>query len=125
MKKSIKKRGRSYKHPVPFMRQVIREMMLDNLSHQEAAIRFNLPNRNTAARWYKTFSSDIQLLNTQENMEEQNQDVTDGEKKVIELQKALAEANMKIVALETMIDIAEQELKVDIRKNSDSKQPNK
>jgi len=125
MKRIRKKRGRSYKYPVPFMRQVVREMMLDNLSQQEATIRFNLPNRNAAARWYKTFSSDIQLLNTQENMEEQNENLTEGKKKVIELQKALAEANMKIVALETMIDIAEQELKVDIRKNSASKQPNK
>lgn len=39
-----------------------------------------------------------------------------------ELEKALKEAQMKIICLETMIDIAEQELKIPIRKKSGAKQ---
>jgi hypothetical protein len=38
------------------------------------------------------------------------------------IQRALEEANLKIKALNTMIDIAEEQLKIDIRKNSGTKQ---
>ncbi|MNF06951.1 hypothetical protein D3C87_1991320 [compost metagenome] len=41
------------------------------------------------------------------------------------LQKALMEANLKIKALDTMIDIAEEQLKIDIRKKSGAKQSSK
>ena len=41
---------------------------------------------------------------------------------VRDLQQALAEAQLKIKALDTMIDIAEEQLKIDIRKKSGAKQ---
>jgi hypothetical protein len=40
----------------------------------------------------------------------------------IELTKQLSEAKLKIKALETMIDIAEQQFKISIRKKSGAKQ---
>ena len=44
--------------------------------------------------------------------------ITPGDKttEVEALKKALDEANLKIKALDTMIDIAEQQLKIDIKK---------
>jgi hypothetical protein len=41
------------------------------------------------------------------------------------LQKALAESELKIAALNTLIDIAEEQLKIDIRKKSGAKQSSK
>ena len=41
------------------------------------------------------------------------------------LKKALEEANLKIRALDTMIDIAEEQLKIDIRKKSGARQSSK
>ena len=41
------------------------------------------------------------------------------------LQKALEEAQMKIKALNTLIDVAEEQLKIDIRKKSGAKQSSK
>jgi hypothetical protein len=38
------------------------------------------------------------------------------------LQKALREAELKIKALNTLIDVAEEQLKIDIRKKSGAKQ---
>jgi transposase len=38
-----------------------------------------------------------------------------------DLQKALEEAQLKIIALNTMIDVAEEQLKIDIRKKSGAK----
>jgi transposase len=51
---------------------------------------------------------------------------TDGLQKQLEaLQKKLEYEQMKNFALETMIDLAKEELGVDIRKNSGAKQPGK
>lgn len=55
-------------------------------------------------------------------MENTNQTTSEDKRKNEELQKVLAEANLKIAGLETMIDIAEQELKTEIRKKSGTKQ---
>ena len=41
------------------------------------------------------------------------------------LKKALEEANLKVRALDTLIDIAEQQLKIDIRKKSGAKRSSK
>ena len=41
------------------------------------------------------------------------------------LQKALEEAEMKIKALNTLIDVAEEQLKIDIRKKSGARQSSK
>ncbi len=43
-------------------------------------------------------------------------------KAVQPLQKALEDAQLKIEALNTMIDVAEEQLKIDIRKKSGTKQ---
>ena len=44
------------------------------------------------------------------------------DKPSLELQKQLEDAQMKNIALETMIDIAEEQLKITIRKKSGPKQ---
>ena len=41
------------------------------------------------------------------------------------LQKALEESELKIKALNTLIDVAEEQLKIDIRKKSGAKQSSK
>jgi transposase len=41
------------------------------------------------------------------------------------LKRALQEANLKIKALDTIIDIAEEQLKIDIRKKSGARQSSK
>ncbi|MFD0701955.1 hypothetical protein, partial [Myroides pelagicus] len=43
-------------------------------------------------------------------------------KQVIELQKALEKANLKLETLETLIKVSEQDLKIKIRKKSGAKQ---
>ena len=121
--KPVKKEkvGRRFQHSMAFMRQVVRSIMQENLSFGEASTRYGISNIQ-ARRWYYQFYSDIQVVNPEEIMENINQPTSEDKKKIEELQKALAEANLKIVGLETMIDIAEQELKTEIRKKSGTKQ---
>jgi transposase len=54
---------------------------------------------------------------TQGNSTDNNQDI-----KV--LQKALEEAQLKVAALNTLIDVAEEQLKINIRKKPGAKQSN-
>lgn len=62
-------------------------------------------------------SLDNSMKKSSENLDEQA-------KKIIELQKQLERSNLKISLLETMIDIAENELNIPIRKKS-GPQPSK
>ena len=113
--------GRKFQHSMAFMRQVVRSIMQENLSFLEASTRYGISHIQ-ARGWYYRFFSDIQVVNPEEIMENTNQPTSEDKKKIEELQKALAEANLKIAGLETMIDIAEQELKTEIRKKSGTKQ---
>lgn len=125
-KKQIKplkrgKMGRQYQHSLVFMRQVVRTIIQENLSVREASARFGV-SRKKICDWHSKFSSDIQVVDTIETMENIDQVTPEDQRKIKELEKALAEANLKIVALETLIDVAEQELKTEIRKKSGTKQ---
>lgn len=121
----MSKKGRKNKYPLWFRRQVVRVVMLENLSNREAQARFNLSSQSIVSDWYKKYSSDIQVLNEGEEMKDPQKKLTDEERRIKELEKALEDANLKISGLEMMIDIAEEELKVDIRKKSGTKQPGK
>lgn len=126
MKKRTVKRGRKSRYPVSFKRQVVRLVSAEGLSNREAQSRFNLSSPALVSAWYKEYSSDIEVLNPEEAMKKKDdKNRSEAEKKIKELEKALAEARLKITGLEMMIDIAEEELKVDIRKKSDTKQPGK
>lgn len=46
-------------------------------------------------------------------------------KKIRELERALATAKLKVAALETVIDVAEKQLKIKIRKKAGTKQSSK
>lgn len=118
--------GRKNKYPLWLRRQVVREVMSENLSNREAQSRFNLSSPAIVSAWYKKYSSDIQVLNQEEDtMKKPGKEVLSAEqKKIRELEKALQQANLKITGLEMMIDIAQQELNIEIRKKPGSKQPN-
>ena len=72
-------------------------------------------------KWQKQYSSDIDF--TLPVMTEKEKAKLDAaHKRLKELEKQLEHAQMKNIALETMIDIAEEQLKIVIRKKSGPKQ---
>jgi len=71
-------------------------------------------------KWRKVFSPEIPFtLPLMTEKEKQKLDAVT--KRMKELEKQLEDAQMKNIALETMIDIAEEKLRVDIRKKSGPK----
>ena len=88
-----------------------RELLADRSKDPDSLIR----------SWMKEYGSDIRL--TLPVMTEKERAKLDAaHKRIKEFEKQLEDAEMKNIALETMIDIAEERLKISIRKKSGPKQ---
>jgi hypothetical protein len=112
---------------VAFRRWLVREITAGRMTQKEALNRFDFgyKNEDTARRmlgdWMKQYSPSIPVtLPVMSEKERQRLEVL--QKQVKELEKQLENAQMKNVALETMIDVAEEQLKIKIRKKSGPKQ---
>lgn len=112
------------KYDPSLKRKIAQEYLDGQYSYRMGAEIYGLPNKDTVkefVRWYKRnnyFSASNSISSTVMNNLEP-------EKSAKELQEELRLAKMKIRALETMIDIAEDELSISIRKKSEAKQSKK
>lgn len=111
------------KYEASFRRWLVCEIESGRMSWQEARSRFKLVHRFDMVykEWQKKYSDQIVLSLPLMSAEDRtkNQEL---EKRVKELEKQLELAQMKVVALNTVIDIAEQSYKLEIRKKSGPKQ---
>lgn len=95
---------------------VAREYLTGKLSYWQLARKHGLSGEHTPryfVRWYKQWLLDHELDIPQTDVSLH--------KSSTDMERQLAEANLKITALETMIRIAEESLGVDIRKKSGTK----
>ncbi len=104
--------------------KILAEIEQGRLTMSEAQKKYKISSEGTIRSWlYKSKQENptfCQLMN--KSMGEGNQKASSDTGEIQSLQKALEEANLKIKALNTMIDIAEEQLKIDIRKKSGTKQ---
>ena len=111
------------KYETSFRRWLVCEIESGRMSWQEARARFGLPYHfeKLYKRWQLKYSDQIHLSLSLMSAEDRtkNQEL---EKRVRELEKQLELAQMKVVALNTVIDIAEKNYKLEIRKKSGPKQ---
>jgi len=87
-------------------------------------IKYKLRNVSSIKEWIKNFKaekSDIVQINTVD-MSKKNKAQTPLEEENERLQKALDHANLQLRGVNTLIDVAEQQLKISIRKKSGAKQ---
>jgi len=93
------------------------------MSWQEARAKFHLPYHFDALykNWQQKYSEQIVLTLPLMSAQERT-DNRELEKRIKELEKQLELAQMKVVALNTVIDIAEKSYKLEIRKKSGPKQ---
>lgn len=105
-------------------RQVVHSIIEHHMTVQEACIVYDIKSTNTINSWLLVnYDKNIDICNEiviPSLMEEKTSNTESLEIKA--LKKALAEAQFKIVALNTLIDVAEKNLDIDIRKKSGSKQ---
>jgi hypothetical protein len=72
-------------------------------------------------KWQKQFASEIDFT-LPVMTEKERAKLEAAQKRMRQLEKQLEDAQMKNIALETMIDLAEEKLKITIRKKSGPKQ---
>lgn len=89
---------------------------------KEAKIAYNIKTERIIRGWILQFKSEKVEICTENTspMTKDRSSSKDLEKEA--LQKALQEAELKIKALNTLIDVAEEQLKIEIRKKSGAKQ---
>lgn len=102
---------------------VARDYLTGNLSYSQVAEKYNLPNGDVVryfVRWYQE-NHQLQLSQAASLVPVSSEQSPDSQQQT-NSDKELSEARLKIAALEIMIQIAEQELGIDIRKKSGTKQ---
>ncbi len=111
------------RYETSFRRWLVAEIESGRMSWQDARSRFHFSHRfDTLYKlWQEKYSDDIVLTLPLMSAKDRtnNQEL---EKRIKELEKQLELSQMKIVALNTVIDIAEKDYKLEIRKKSGPKQ---
>jgi len=121
------KRGNVY--PDEFKRKLAQEYLSGRFSFAVAAEEYGLKNKTVVRDIVKWYRKKYELGMTNESLPMKKAKPTPQDLKLEEENKRLkAELQMsklKVEALETMIDIAEEQLKIDIRKKSGTQQSKK
>ena len=119
------------KRPVPIelKRSVVRAIESGRLSVKEAQRTYGIKSVKTINAWIEQFDQEnAELAPVNDSEMKKKKPVqgssTDNNQDIKALQKALEEAQLKIAALNTLIDVAEDQLKINIRKKPGAKQSN-
>lgn len=124
IKKVRKRTGSPRTYSDEFKQKVLRAIIEEGIMPTEIVRRFGVKNESTVRNWVNKYNQNLVSLPEKQDNIPDMQDLSkeDLEKKVKELEKQLSYEKMKSVAFDTMIKIAEKELKISIRKKSDTKQ---
>ena len=109
---------------IAFRRWLVRELDAGRITVGDAIERFNFNPANADVlirSWRKKYASDIDVT-LPAMTEKERQKLEALQTKVKQMEKQMEDAQMKNIALETMIDIAEEQLKIVIRKKSGPRQ---
>ena len=100
----------------------ILEIINGNISYGRAALKYPGLSKSTLFRMVKDYQNKPQeLVQMPPEKDEESPSLDQLSNRIRELEKALELANLKVSGLETMINIAEDQLKINIRKKSGSK----
>lgn len=110
-------------------RTVVRAVTSGRLSMREAMVTYGVKTSITIERWIKELEQEnTDLVGSNEAWMKKNKstkkNTTQDNPDVKALQKALEDAQFKIIALNTLIDVAEEQLNINIRKKPGAKQSN-
>lgn len=111
-----------------FKLRVIEEVLSGHLRKEQAQRKYGIRGKSAILNWMRKFglSEQTRLPDNFERMKEE--EATDKEslnKRIKELERALEDAQLKAEGYSRMIDIAERELKIKIRKKPSTKQSGK
>ena len=122
----MRKKRKSYTDK--FKLKVVKEYLGTEQSQREILRKYNLSGQSTITRWMRIFGYKL-VTNVQPKLQFAMQDEKEKsntesklEEQLVEIRKTLEYEQLRNQALTTMIDVAERELKISIRKKSGAKQ---
>jgi transposase len=103
-----------------FKLRVVREVLSGELTQKEANQRYGIRGHSTILKWIRKFEEHKSFsLNMTPIKKSESQDL---QKRLKQLEYQLENERLRSEGLSRMIDIAEEELKITIRKKSNTKQ---
>jgi hypothetical protein len=105
-------------------RWLVREIESGRMTKKEALERFDFQVKDPDSLlryWHKLYAPQI-VVSLPVMTEKERHKLQSLQKRVSELEKQLQDAQMKNIALETLIDVAEEQLHVPIRKKAGARQ---
>jgi transposase len=114
---------------IQFKRSVVRAVESGSLTIQQAQCTYGISSPQTIKNWIeqlKLENDELALVNASEMKKKKpaKGSFADNNQDIKALQQALEDAQLKIAALNTLIDVAEEQLKINIRKKPGAKQSN-
>jgi transposase len=103
-------------------RTIVTAIEQGRMSYKEAQIAYNIKSEKTIRDWIFQYKSEKVEICIDKLPPMAKKTTSAISPKTAALEKALEEAELKIKALNTLIDVAEEQLKIDIRKKSGAKQ---
>lgn len=110
-----------------FKYQVIQEYLNSNISQSELMEKYGIRGNSCLSNWMRKFGlnevsdEQISIQRAMSKETEKSPRERSLEAKVKELEKSLEYERLRTLALNTMIDIAERDLKISVRKKSGAK----
>ena len=111
-----------------FKFMVVQEYLNSDISLTELKKKHSIIGNGCVSDWMRKFGTSevtVEQINLQRTMSKEEEKTPRERKleaKVKELEKALEQERLRTLALDTMINIAERDLKISIRKKSGTKQ---
>ena len=103
-------------------RTIVSAIEQGRMSIEEAQVSYKIKNQKTIREWLQQYKSEKVEICIEKQVPMSKKKKADTTSQTAALQKALQEAELKIKALNTLIDVAEEQLKIDIRKKSGARQ---
>ena len=101
-----------------FKLQVVREMEKDGLSQATIQRKYDIPSNNTIRNWLKKYGKQHLYAKVVrgEKIDERNR-IKRLEQEKRELEKALAQTQIKLLAMESLVEVANEHYHTDLKKN--------
>ena len=107
-----------------FKEKIVLEVVYQGKPIQKAVEEYDLPSTYTLQMWIRQFQKQIEnsMIVLPPMTEQQKADLKASEQRIKELEKALEYANVVICSLNHLIDFAEKEFHIPIRKKGGTRQ---
>lgn len=112
------------KYPENLKRKVAQDYLTGKFSYSMGAEIYGLPNKDVVkefVKWYRK-KGDMSILTPNPMNAKESQTVKTLQYRIAELEKRLSLSQLKIESLETMVDIADKEFGLEIRKKFGTEQ---